>query len=341
MEHFRAVNPRIGGYFSNWMLSGGYGNGWPGYDGVQSIVDNPDFDSASGVALGVMNYAADGVRLDRYGQLSVSDLRAISATGRKAAVWAWYTTDIEIQPAIHVHTQLLQNYVRSLPPETTSTVAWHTVDDCCSGLNMHNLFVAGRLMQNPALDARALLHEYAEGFFGPAAAPALVRALDALEHARCRSLRYKVKVGDPNEALHEEELDANTLPENWADEGLAMVRSSLKELAGLSLPARHEASWPVTLSPREFLPELVAHLKAVEQMLEFIIAASNVRRMCANGADASKIGPYLDVLPQVIYDQAHTAGLEQQAYRQHLEQLKAHVQRYGRCSEDKPRRTRS
>jgi hypothetical protein len=219
---------------------------------------------------------------------------------------------MEIQPALHVHTRLLQNYFRSLPAETADAVTWHTTDDCCSGLNMHNLYIAGHLMQDPSLDAQGLLRDYAEGFFGKAAAPVLVRALEAIEHARCRSLRYSLKVGDPNEVLHEKELNANELPADWADRGLALAAASLKELEGLTLPASHQAAWPVTLSPQDFLPELVAHLRAVEQMLTFLKAAKTV----------DSLGD-IERLPTVVYDPAHTAGLEASAYRQVLETLRA------------------
>lgn len=319
MEHFRAVNPGIEGYFSNWMLYPGnksYGLGWPGYDGVQSIVGDPAFDPASGVALGIMNCGSDGVRQDPFGILHPADLRLIRDAGRKAAVWSWYLTDMEIQPAIHVHTKLLQNYFRGLPPETTDTVAWHTVDDCCSGLNMHNLFVAGRLMQDPSLDAQALLREYAEGYVGRTAAPALVRALEAIEHARCLSLRYSLKVGDPNESLREEATGADGLPADWAEQGLAMARSARKEVAGLTLPPGHGTAWPVTLAPCGFLPELAAHLKAIEQMLDYLKAAGAAGAAGA-GAEAALAG-----LPEVVYDPSHTAGLERRAYLQHRQALR-------------------
>ena len=319
MEHFRAVNPGIEGYFSNWMLYPGnksYGLGWPGYDGVQSIVGDPAFDPASGVALGIMNCGSDGVRQDPFGILHPADLRLIRDAGRKAAVWSWYLTDMEIQPAIHVHTKLLQNYFRGLPPETTDTVAWHTVDDCCSGLNMHNLFVAGRLMQDPSLDAQALLREYAEGYVGRTAAPALVRALEAIEHARCLSLRYSLKVGDPNESLREEATVADGLPADWAEQGLAMARSARKEVAGLTLPPGHGTAWPVTLAPCGFLPELAAHLKAIEQMLDYLKAAGAAGAAGA-GAEAALAG-----LPEVVYDPSHTAGLERRAYLQHRQALR-------------------
>ncbi len=151
----------------------------------------------------------------------------------------------------------------------------------------------------------------------------LVRALTAIEHARCRSLRYSLKMGDPNEALHAEELDANALPADWADQGLAKARASLQELTGLTLPAGHRAAWPVTLSPQEFLPELVAHLKTIEQMLAYLQAQGAVRRQRAAGVSEAQVAAMLAALPEVGYDPAHTAGLERQAYLQHLQALKA------------------
>jgi hypothetical protein len=185
---------------------------------------------------------------------------------------------------------------------------------------MHNLYIAGHLMQDPSLDAEKLLREYAEGFFGAAAAPALVRALEAIEHARCRSLRYSLKVGDPNEALRDGKQDTSEPSADWADRGLALAAASLKELEGLTLPAGHRPAWPVTLSPQDFLPELVAHLRAIQQMLTFLKAAKSVGSL----ADVER-------LPKVVYDPAHTAGLEASAYRQVLETLRAkHAQPQGR-----------
>lgn len=324
MEVFRRVNPRIAGYISNWMLYPGnksFDHGWPGYDGVHSIANDRDLDPASGVAIGIMNYGNNGERLDPCGQLNPADLHMLTEAGRRGAVWAWYTTDVEILPALHVHTKLLQNYFRSLPVETTNAVDWHTVDDCCSGLNMHNLYLAGHLMQDPSLDAEALLREYADGFVGPEAAPILVRALAAVEHARCRSLRYDLKVGDPNEELHDKLADA--LPPDWADQGVDMARSSLEELSGLTLPAGHQPPWPVTLSPHEFLYELVAHLRAIEQMLSYLKAQGDVRRQLAKGASPDLLEAMIAALPEVTYDPVHTAGLERQAYLQHRQTLKS------------------
>jgi hypothetical protein len=79
----------------------------------------------------------------------------------------------------------------------------------------------------------------------------------------------------------------------------------------------------VTLSPQEFLSELVAHLRAIEQMLSYLKAQGDVRRQLAKGASPERLETMIAALPEVTYDPAHTAGLERQAYLQHRQQLKA------------------
>lgn len=190
---------------------------------------------------------------------------------------------------------------------------------------MHNLYVAGHLMQDPSRDAGEILREYAEGFVGKEAAPVLVRALEVVEHARNRSLRYSYKVGDPNEALRDEKQDVNELPADWNEKGLIMTAAALEELEGLTLPTSHEAAWPVTLLPQEFLGELTAHLKSIHEMQVFIKAEEAVLQSKAAGAPQDELTVAIAALPMVVYDPAHTAGLEAAIYEQKLSALKKEV----------------
>ena len=121
--------------------------------------------------LGLMNYGADGDNLDFAGELKAAELEGVAAAGRQAGVWGWYTADNEINPALHVRTAVLQNYFRSLPPGTRTQLAWHSLDDNFPGLSMQNLYVAGKLMQDPSLDAQELLEEFCRGIRGRGQCP--------------------------------------------------------------------------------------------------------------------------------------------------------------------------
>jgi len=321
---FRAQNPRVRGALSTWFMRPG--QLWPGYEGPGKLALHPKLDRDTDIALGLMNYGADGASPDFAAKLKVDDLQEIMAARRQAGVWGWYTTDVEILPSLHVHTGLLQNYFRNLPEQTRTMVSWHSLDDNCHGLNMQNLYVAGKLMQDPTLDAGKLLDEFARGFVGPSNAAALAAALRAVEQARTRSRRYEIEVEDPADRLHAEKKDRRTLPPVWLNETGLAVDAALRGLETVTLDPGFRTVWPVTMEPAEYLAELKAHLAAIRQMVSFLAGVDKIKRMKADGASAEELRQAVDALPQVTYDPAHTAGLEPAAYRQKLASVKKLVE---------------
>ena len=253
-------------------------------------------------------------------RLSATELDAISAAGRQAGVWAWYTTDDEIEPALHVRTSVLQNYFRSLPPQTRTKLAWHSLDDNFSGLNIQNLYVAGKLMQDPSLDAYKLLDEFVRGFVGEANAPALAPALRAIEQTRTRSLCFGYKVvGAVSPSMKD---DARVFSAAWLDESATAVDTALGGLKTVKLAPDFKPAWPVPIEPVDYLGEVQAHLESIRQMLAFLKGAREVERMKAGGEPVAKREAAINALPKVIYDPAHTAGLEADVYKQKLAALK-------------------
>ena len=233
----------------------------------------------------------------------------------------WYTTDNEINPGLHVRTAVLQQYFRNLPPAARQHLAWHSIDDNFAGLNMQNLYVAGKLMQDPSLDAGTLLAEFVHGFVGAANAPAVTAALRAIELARTRSLLYHATVEDavaPEGARNVHK----TLPAAWLDETTSAVEAAIAGLHSVTLPPDFQPAWPVTMEPAEYLRELQAHLAAIRQMLAFLHGVRDIERLQAGGATAEELEAAINALPTVEYDPAHTAGLEAQVYQQQLAALK-------------------
>ncbi len=273
-----------------------------------------------------MNYWADGIHSDPDGELTPADLAGITACHRQAGVWGWYTADIETDPALHVRTEVLQRYFRDLPPETSSTLAWHSIDDNFSGLNMQNLYVAGKLMQAPSLDAGALLREFVRGFVGEANTPTVTAALRAVELARTRSQLY---LAVPKDAVVPERFRQfrNTLDDAWLEDATRAVATALAGMDTVQLSPGFQPAWPVIMEPGEYLQELRAHLVAIRQMLTFLRDARDIERLHAGGASPAQLEAAINALPVVEYDPAHTAGLEAQAYRQKLEELKMAVLR--------------
>jgi hypothetical protein len=327
---YREKNPKIQGCLSAWFMDNFVGQRYPGYTDEGALAAHPALDRESGVALGRFNYSCDGENTkdgntgvtlaDRESLVSGKILDAIAASGRQAGVWGWYTTDNEINPALHVRTEVMQNYFRNLPPQTRTKLAWHSIDDNFPGLNMQNLYVAGKLMQDPVLDAGKLLEEFARGFVGKDNAPALTAALRAIEQARTRSLLYNAKVEDALAPVSG--AKSTPLPASWLEDTSKAVDAAIARMKTVKLTPDFKTVWPVTMEPAEYLGELNAHLEAIRQMLAFLKGVRAVEKLQTEGAPKEKLEAAIAALPKVVYDPAHTAGLEADIYKQKLSALK-------------------
>ena len=326
LDIYREKNPGIRGALSTWFMNGHAGYIYPGYQGPGKLAADPKLDRDTDVVIGLMNYHADGVDPDIDGELMAADLDGIAAANRQAGVWGWYTADNEINPALHVRIGVLQQYFRNLPQETRTKLAWHSIDDTFPGLNMQNLYVAGKLMQDPSLDAGALLTEFVRGFVGEVNTPAVTSALLGVEQARTRSLLYNVKIEDAVAPKSDAKDDRKPLPATWLDETATTVDAAIVELNAVKVDPDFKTAWPVTMEPAEYLAELQAHLEAIRQMLAFLKGVREVERLQAGGAPAGTLESAINNLPGVEYDTAHTAGLEEQVYQQKLAALKKGVQ---------------
>jgi hypothetical protein len=227
-----------------------------------------------------------------------AEVDRILAMGRKLALWTWYNTDDEIHPALHVMinafpSQLTPEQRRDAAPVWTEALVWCSVPDNFSGLNTQNLYVAGRLMQDPSLDPQQLLDEFCRGFVGEENAPALATALRAVQQSRSKSWSYTQQPADP-----------------WLDDATRAVDNALRGLQTVKLAPDFQPAWPVTMEPADYLIELQAHLEAIRQMLSFLGGVREVERMKAAGEPVEKLQAAINALPKVEYDPAHTAGLE-------------------------------
>jgi len=313
MGIYREKNPKIRGTLSTWFMVPG--KKWPGYESAGKLAAHPKLDRDTDIAWGWRIGPKD-------------ELDAIVAAGRRAAVWGWYTADDEIRPALHVRIGVLENCFPNklmpqkraeLAPRWTDGLAWYSLDDNFHGLNMQNLYVAGKLMQDPSLDAQQLLDEFVRGFVGETNAPAVAAALRAVEQARTKSYCYTYTVPD---AVDIRTTEQKNMTDIWLSETPGIVTAALQGLKSVKLAPNFKPAWPVVLEPQDYLAELQAHLEAIRQMLTFLTAVREVERLKAAGAPVEKLETAINALPKVIYDPAHTAGLETMVYRNKLATLK-------------------
>ncbi|MEA3224325.1 MAG: FG-GAP-like repeat-containing protein, partial [Planctomycetota bacterium] len=288
VKRFKKKNPTIQSTFSLWMLNSSRFNKWRGYKDVHTILD-------AGILPDDVMLCLDG----NGGRIKLGDAKAISKAGRKVGVWGWYLTDNEIHPSMHVRTNVLGRALEKLPPDAHNLIEWYSIDSNCHGLNMQNLYVAGKLMRNPEADARAALREFIAGAFGPANVARVEKVFRAIEGTR-GYWGYK-----------------NISPAN-----LPIARKAHKLALGITIPKGFKPAFPMVISPKELARELAAQTEAIVELYEFSIAVDKVKQMRKEGAGQDKIKAAIANLPKVGTPTEWLTNLEYVSYLRKLKELK-------------------
>lgn len=283
VRRFRKKNPAIQSTFSLWMLHTERFKKWAGYKDAHTILD-------SGILPADVMVAVDG----NGGRINLSEVAAIDEAGRKVGVWGWYLADHEVVPSLWVRTSRLAEAFRELLPKAHTPIEWYSVDSNSHGLNMQNLYVAGKLMRDPGVDAQAALREFVTGAFGAQNVERVEKVFRTVERTR-------------RSANHERDL--------------ADVREAHKLSLQISIPEGFKPAFPMVISPQELAEELVAQTEAMVQFLEFSAAASKVEEMRKQEAAQDQIEVALAKLPKVEAPSEWLTGLEYVMYRRKLDEL--------------------
>ena len=288
VRRFRKTSPTIQSTFSLWMLHNSRFNKWRGYKDVHTILD-------AGILPDDVMLCLDG----NGGRFDLDEAEAIVKVGRKVGVWGWYLADNEIRPSMHVCTDVLSSALGKLPREAHNLIKWYSIDSNCHGLNMQNLYVAGKLMRNPEADARAALREFIAGAFGVENMARVEKVFRAIEKTRGY---WSYKSISPAK--------------------LSIAREAHKLALGITIPEGFEPAFPMVISPKELARELVAQTEVILEFMEFATAATKVEQMRKEGAGQDKIKAAIENLPEVKTPTEWLTNLEYVSYLRKLDEFK-------------------
>lgn len=292
LRRLRANNPTMQSTFSLWMLHHPRFSKWAGYEGPHTVLQ-------SGILPPEVMIAVHSSPSD----FNFDTVRQIAQAGRKVGVWCWYLANHEVTPSCYVRTSRLKDYFADLPEEAHELIEWHSLDANNHGLNIHNLFVAGRLMRDPHADAQAVLREFIAGAFGAENVDRVEKILLTIEKARnCPGYR------DDPQATPEQARDAHRLARE------------------ISIADTFSPAFPMVLSPRELAGELVAQTEAIAQFLEFRAGARDVEQMKRRGASPEQIDAAIAELPAVDRPSDWMTNMEYCLYLARLDDLKEETQ---------------
>jgi hypothetical protein len=172
---FKKANSKAESILGLWALDEpGFGTGnmkWDGYDGVDTILKSGLIPADVGMAMS-RTYRAQ-------------EARRIVASGHKASVWGWYLDDNELVYTMHVHTHILQDYLRQVPGEARDLSDFHTLSDCQAETNLYTVYLGAHMLWNPREDPEVYLREVAKLVYGPKLESPVFHGLKAIADIRC------------------------------------------------------------------------------------------------------------------------------------------------------------
>jgi len=292
VEKFRRMKSDVQSSFSMWNIIPAI---WPGYEGYDSVL-----------TAGIL---PKDVAIAMPARLNPKLMDQIHDRGYRPAVWGWRLLDIEHWHGMHVHTDILERYFRSFPPEAGELVEWYSVDDVSQFLVLSNLYVAAQLMWNPEADGKELVREFTRGMFGPENAEKMAAVLEAVEQASCW--------------LCPGQQPGLTKVLEGAEERRDIIRRARRTLADVRIAPDFVPAFPEIISPEELVVEISAQLGTIARYNEFHLAVVKLLEfypeLQAMG-DKAGIAEAFDALPKVP---PPTEYLWTHIYSRYLADLKA------------------
>jgi hypothetical protein len=227
---------------------------WPGYESWRSVVE-------SGVLAPTI-----AINLMRHYKYEVA--QAIKGQNRKAGVWGWYLNDQEINPGMHIHTQILDSEFHRMDATAGKLLDWFSLEDNNHILNAPMLYVGAQMLWDHKTSASDALFDFCDAMWGPEAAPPIHQAMLALESARCGPGEYVVNLDLwPNDYSCNQGRGSQS-----PEQDLARCQDALKALDSVKADPGYVAKFRLPIGADRWLGHLRAHLEYVRDYARIRVA---------------------------------------------------------------------
>jgi len=228
---------------SLWNMQNPSYDRWKGYQpkGVDTILKSGKIPPEVGIAMS---------RIYRD-----EEAKKITEAQHPAAIWGWYLADNELTYTMHVHTHVMQEFFKQLPPGAGERVFFYSLDNCQRETNIYSIYVAARMLWYPKGDPEQYLREIARLVYGPKLEEPVFRALKTIADVRCgKNCRayYNPKNGLGLEDGYKQATDA------W---------DALKDAA---IDPSYIPPVKFHRSPQVLLEELKGHIQVVAMYMQFL-----------------------------------------------------------------------
>ena len=274
----RPVEAVFSAHGLHWPLGPGGTLPWAGYEGPQTL---------TGGGILPVNTCIGGVEMRLY-PVELDIARQVRADGYRYGIFGWLVPDYEMNPGIHVHTHIMDNYFHSIPEDARDLVDWYEDGLVYTTMSSASFYVFSQMLWDPQSSAEQHLADYCRAAFGPDLAPLMLKGYRAIADIRCGTGigadRGMCRLGG-----------GSADPE--AD--MKKCEEALVGLEGAYADNSHLPAIPLTAPAEAMINDLRAQIEGMATLARFRVESGKVGKVIAAGGSEEEIRKVMASLPKM------------------------------------------
>jgi len=239
-------------------------------------------------------------------------------------IWSWGVAEHEIDQIaeMSVNARLIKHvYEKTTALDWIKKPTYWSEMEAYHMANIFSLYVSGALLQNPELDADALLYDAAKAFAGPEHARELYDVLLLIQDAR---------TGDSHETFYESDERFVLVNADYdAKDILKRCKEAINTVNDLINADDLKPTVPLAISAEDVLKIMLPHLEQIKEYAEFKITYDKLVEMAESGMDKETLAAHAQEIFVPVNEYNVVTGLwGLQEQRTQLRLLDAFCEKY-------------
>jgi hypothetical protein len=262
----------------HWPMGPGGTLPWAGYQGAETLISGGILPKGTCIASPEMRIYPDEIEF----------ARKVRAAGYTCGLFGWLVAEYEMNPAIHVHTHIMDRYFHGIPEESKELFDWYEEGLVYTTMNLATYYVFAQMLWDPRSSADEHLADFCGAAFGPELGPRMLKGLRAVADVRC---------GDAGP----EDRGGCRLGRGSADPArdLKICEEALAELDGAYADYSYLPVLPLPVPIETQINDLRAQLNGMATYARFRVASGRVGAIIAKGGSEQQIREAMAALPRM------------------------------------------
>ena len=263
----------------HWPMGPGGTLPWAGYEGPETLVESKILPKGTSIGSTDMRF---------YVPSELEFAKTVRAGGYGYGVFGWLIAEYEMDPGIHVHTHIMDNYFHGLPEETKDLVDWYEEGLIYTTMNLATYYTFSQMLWDPRSSADSHLADFCQAAFGHELGPLMLQGYRAIAAVRCGT-----GVGEDRGMCRLGRGSGD------AARDLQICEQALLALEGAYADKSYLPTIPLTVPVEAMISDVRGQVEGMAEYARFRLASERIGAMIAGGASEGEIREAIAAAPRL------------------------------------------